>query len=211
MPRSPATDAAETSSDLGVTIAKEDANHEANVSAQSNQTTAKAWVSRTDEDTCWTRGVEETTRQGKKASRRLRSLQITVMGQTDRFRRADRLRSARDFRRLSREGCRVVSEQFVMLIAPPSQCGVGTSTGWSDSHRLGITVSRKVGNAVQRNRIKRGVREWFRHERVKWASGGDLVVIARRKAGMLETRGIGPTLSRMTAHARSSHRRSRGR
>lgn len=28
--------------------------------------------------------------------------------------------------------------------------------------RLGITVTRKVGNAVRRNRIKRLVREWFR-------------------------------------------------
>ncbi len=45
--------------------------------------------------------------------------------------------------------------------------------------RLGITVTRKVGNAVRRNRIKRLVREWFR--RAQPALGAyDVVVIAKR-------------------------------
>ena len=51
--------------------------------------------------------------------------------------------------------------------------------------RLGITASRKVGNAVVRNRIKRATREWFRtgRERIVLEPGGlDLVVIARRAA-----------------------------
>jgi len=45
--------------------------------------------------------------------------------------------------------------------------------------RLGITVTRKVGGAVRRNRIKRLVREWFRGRREELKSC-DLVVIARR-------------------------------
>jgi ribonuclease P protein component len=45
--------------------------------------------------------------------------------------------------------------------------------------RLGITVTRKVGGAVRRNRIKRLVREWFRGRREEFKSC-DLVVIARR-------------------------------
>ena len=51
--------------------------------------------------------------------------------------------------------------------------------------RLGITVTRKVGNAVRRNRIKRLVREWFR-TRKEQLSGCDLVVIARRGASDLD-------------------------
>jgi ribonuclease P protein component len=51
--------------------------------------------------------------------------------------------------------------------------------GDGEGARLGITVTRKVGNAVRRNRIKRLVREWFRSRR-----GGlgtcDLVVIAKQ-------------------------------
>jgi ribonuclease P protein component len=49
------------------------------------------------------------------------------------------------------------------------------------SGRLGITVTKKVGNAVVRNRIKRLVREWMRlHD---WVPvGWDLVVVAKDSA-----------------------------
>ncbi len=45
--------------------------------------------------------------------------------------------------------------------------------------RLGITASRRVGNAVARNRIKRVVREAFRATRDLWPPGCDVVVIVR--------------------------------
>ena len=76
----------------------------------------------------------------------------------------------RDFVRARDEGLRASSELFIALLVRgdgPRQAG-----------RLGITVTRKVGNAVRRNRIKRLVREWYRAEP---RSGGDLVVIAKRE------------------------------
>ena len=45
--------------------------------------------------------------------------------------------------------------------------------------RLGVTVSRKVGCAVQRNRVKRRVREFFRLYRHELQPAHDLLVIAR--------------------------------
>ena len=46
--------------------------------------------------------------------------------------------------------------------------------------RLGLSVSRRVGIAVRRNRIKRLVREAFRLNQAGWAAGYDLVVVVHR-------------------------------
>ena len=48
--------------------------------------------------------------------------------------------------------------------------------------RLGITVTRKVGNAVARNRIKRMVREVFRQNRERLPAGLDVVWVAKQQA-----------------------------
>ncbi len=45
--------------------------------------------------------------------------------------------------------------------------------------RLGLSVSRRAGNAVKRNRVKRLLREAFRLQRHDWPSGYDLVVVVR--------------------------------
>jgi len=59
--------------------------------------------------------------------------------------------------------------------------------------RLGITVSRRVGGAVVRNRVKRLVRETFRR---RWRDlpAGDAVVIARAAAGRLDAAAVGEEL-----------------
>lgn len=51
--------------------------------------------------------------------------------------------------------------------------------------RLGVTVTRKVGKAVKRNRIKRLVREVFRRERRSLPDGLDMVWVAKRDAADL--------------------------
>jgi len=45
--------------------------------------------------------------------------------------------------------------------------------------RLGVTVSRKIGGAVERNRVKRMLREIFRYNRTALQPSLDLVVVAR--------------------------------
>ena len=114
------------------------------------------------------------------------------MQRTGRFGRSDRLLRSQDFRRIQRGAQRVASRGFVILLVKnPVVPG----------RRLGITASRKVGNAVVRNRVKRRVREWFRRVRGSWPDGLDLVVIARKEAAALRGNEMWLELDRMMAKA----------
>jgi ribonuclease P protein component len=76
-----------------------------------------------------------------------------------------------DYRSVYSAGLRLHSESFV-LFGKENQLG---------HHRLGITVSRKVGSAVIRNRTKRLFREIFRKSVAAIPDNLDLVVNARRE------------------------------
>ena len=101
-----------------------------------------------------------------------------------RFRPADRLLKSRNFTRTQKRGRRLRSKNFVISLASrdPAEDARGSEAGVPGGRRLGITVSRKVGNSVVRNRVKRRIREWFRTSRDGLDDGIDLVVIARSGA-----------------------------
>jgi ribonuclease P protein component len=75
--------------------------------------------------------------------------------------------------RIQQGGRRVVSPGFVFMLDRSAS---------GQAPRLGITASRRVGNAVQRNRAKRLVREAFRALRGTWPPV-DVVVIVRQGLG----------------------------
>ncbi len=114
-----------------------------------------------------------------------------MAARTGRLRRSDRIQRSRDFQRIARAGRRLASEYFVILIAPQHETIDGQSP------RLGITVSRKVGGAVVRNRVKRMVRQWFRTQRTLLPRAVDVVVIARSGAAGLRGREMAEVLSQM--------------
>src|SRR5690606_645094 len=88
----------------------------------------------------------------------------------ERFPRDRRLRRSADFRRVQSQGRRRTSAHLVVVtLARPGAA------------RFGLAVSRKVGNAVARNRVKRWLRESIRRQ-AHGLTGVDVVFIARHGA-----------------------------
>jgi ribonuclease P protein component len=85
------------------------------------------------------------------------------------FPKRARLRKRWEFERLQKGAAKII-RPLVLALWRPNGAGLV---------RLGITASKRVGNAVARNRGKRWVREWFRRERSTLPAGLDLVLVLR--------------------------------
>ncbi|MFW5966846.1 MAG: ribonuclease P protein component [Persicimonas sp.] len=88
------------------------------------------------------------------------------------MRKAERLRKRPEFLKAQREGQRRARGHFIVYARP---------TGRRYA-RLGVTASRRVGNARRRNWWKRRVREIFRRNKVDIPIGFDYVVIVKASA-----------------------------
>jgi ribonuclease P protein component len=110
-----------------------------------------------------------------------------------------RLSRSGDFDRVYRDG-RSHANRFLVLYAFPR-----ARVDAPDGVRLGISVSRKVGGAAQRNAVKRAIREAFWELDAGLPSDHDFVVVARPdSAGLVEregTPGIGDALRELFAEA----------
>jgi ribonuclease P protein component len=88
------------------------------------------------------------------------------------FSRDDRLRKRREFEECYASGVRVSGRHIqVFLLA---------AAGPSARTRLGISVPRRVGRAVSRNRVRRRLREIFRRTRAIFGAGTVSVVVNAR-------------------------------
>jgi ribonuclease P protein component len=107
-----------------------------------------------------------------------------------------RLSRSAEFERVYRQG-RSTANRHLVLYAFPNPS--------TQTPRLGLSVSRKVGGAVQRNRVKRLLREAFARQEPGLSPGQDLVVVARPPAGELAERegqaGFDASLAELIAKA----------
>ena len=96
-----------------------------------------------------------------------------------------RLSRSAEFERVYRQG-RSKGNRFLVLYAFPRPDGGAADEG----PRLGLSVGRRVGGAVDRTRVKRVLREAFWEEARRLPEGSDYVVVARPEAlGLTEREG----------------------
>jgi ribonuclease P protein component len=107
-----------------------------------------------------------------------------------------RLSRSAEFERVYRHG-RSTANRYLALYSFPNPS--------APQPRLGLSVSRKVGGAVQRNKLKRLLREAFAEVKGELRPGQDVVVVARPPAGGLADRdglaGVGATLGELITKA----------
>ena len=105
---------------------------------------------------------------------------------TARFTKAARLRHRQEFLRAQAQGKRFHTRHFGVTLAP-----------MAESHpRLGLVATRRMGKAVQRNRVKRLLREFFRRHQTGLPAF-DLVIMAKKGASTLEYHQVEEELGRL--------------
>ena len=107
---------------------------------------------------------------------------------TARFNKSERIRRRRDFLRAQAQGKRFYTRHFGVTLAPPVAAGP----------RLGLVVTKRLGKAVQRNRVKRLLREFFRRHRTQLPAV-DLVIMAKKGAEGLVYQQVEEELGRLLA------------
>ena len=114
---------------------------------------------------------------------------------TDSMRRANRLRKSSDFALARRRG-RSWADHRLVLVARPND---------SDATRFGFSVSKRIGNAVKRNKMKRRLKSAAIQTPVQ--SGLDMVVIARQGAREADYYELRRSLRRLLRRAGALARR----
>ena len=85
---------------------------------------------------------------------------------------SESLKKNRDFQQVYKRGTSKANRYLVMYVLPNQHM----------MNRLGISVSKKVGNSVVRHRLTRLIRESYRLNEAKFENSLDIVVVARPQA-----------------------------
>ncbi len=108
-----------------------------------------------------------------------------------------RIKKNEDFQMIYKHGKSVANRQFIVY---------RYDSHTQDHFRLGISVSKKLGNAVVRNRIKRSIRESFTKHKEDIIPA-DFIVIARKPANDMSVDEINSSLEHVMKIAKGFNKR----
>lgn len=92
---------------------------------------------------------------------------------------SESLKKNKDFQFIYRNGRSFANRYLIMYLYKKKQPSETAGTKCAARNRIGISVSKKVGNSVVRHRLTRLIRESYRLNEKKFVGGLDLIVIAR--------------------------------
>jgi ribonuclease P protein component len=115
------------------------------------------------------------------------------------LRREERLRRKRDFEAIAKEGIRRHTKNFMIITRKNDQ-------GFS---RVGAVASKRLGKAVERNRVKRLMREFFRRNKDRLPRSTDYVIVGKKGAQDLPYDHVVDELSTLLKLRREDNQRSR--
>lgn len=171
---------------------KELAYNEKNISAEQYFQEKNAWLSRPYVHEEWPSRDQAPPRQRAQEAGRHYSIQINRTVSSG-FPKEERIRKRVEFVALGAAGIKVPARNFLIIYRRAEGAA-----------RIGITVSRKVGNSVTRNRIKRLVREFYRHNKFL-LQGAECNIIARQGAAHLDFQAVCRELDRLLRRIHHNH------
>lgn len=110
------------------------------------------------------------------------------------FSKAERLLRRPEFLQFNEGASKLHTPHFLVLWKVKDGCGT----------RIGFTVSKKVGNAVVRNSIKRRLREFYRQNKALFIAA-EYNIVAKKGAGMLDFHQISTELAAAFGRLRKKH------
>ena len=87
-----------------------------------------------------------------------------------------RIKDNKEFQTVFQKGISTANRQFVIYVLEKDQ----------PHFRIGLSVSKKIGNAVTRNRIKRLIRQFFLEHKDNVAGNKDYIIIARKPTAEMD-------------------------
>jgi len=131
----------------------------------------------------------------------------------ERFQRAHRLRASADFARTRQQGRRLNSAHLTLIYTqrppnaspttPPNDTSASSAQRMTASPtRIGFSISKRVGDAVRRNLVKRRLREHIRRALWKIAPGWDMIIGARAGAAQADSATLGAETRDLLLRAR---------